>query len=146
MTYLFLHIISILLFLGNTSNELTNSPSEPIVIIVNESIEIDQIDINELIDIYTLSKQRWDDNTRIRVADYKGSQDIRDTFYNALHTTPNNIKKIWLRAQFTGRTIHPVIVNTIEEMHDTIIENPGTIGYVSVSAVPANVNILLQID
>jgi len=146
MTYLFLHIISILLFLGNTSNELTNSPSEPIVIIVNESIEIDQIDINELIDIYTLSKQRWDDNTRIRVADYKGSQDIRDTFYNALHTTPNNIKKIWLRAQFTGRSIPPIVVDSVDEMWKVVLENPGTIGYVPFNQVPVNAKILLQID
>ncbi len=121
------------------------SNQQIIAIIVHESIETRTIDIDDLLDIYTLSKQRWDNNDRIRVADYKGSPAIRDYFYNRLNTNSNNIKRIWLRAQFTGRTTPPIIVNTANEMVETVVENPGTIGYVPLNIVPENVQILLEI-
>lgn len=147
MKLVLLHIISFSLVFSASSNmNSIKKLAEPIAVIVHESVDTAPIDNEDLLDIYTLSMQRWDDNTRIRVADYKGSQEIRLQFYDVLDTTPNNIKRIWLRAQFTGRSIPPKTVSTINEMLELVRNNPGTIGYIPLSQVPPDVIILLEID
>jgi len=115
-------------------------------VIVHESVETNKLDKNEVLNIYLLRKQLWDSNKRIRIADYKGNSSIRIAFYNFFNTTPTNIKKIWLRAQFTGRSIPPIVVDSVDEMWKVVLENPGTIGYVPINQVPVNAKILLQID
>ncbi len=148
MRRIVLHILAtwVLVPLLINSNISFAQDSEIIAVIVHESVDTKNLDINDLINIYTLSRQNWENNDRIRVADYKGSPSYRRDFYDALDTTPNNIKRIWLRAQFTGRSIPPKIVNSIEDMVELVIENPGTIGYVPLSQVPANSKIIMQID
>ncbi len=147
MSYLIFHIV-FLLVLGSFPQRqlITENHQVSISIIVHESIDTSSIDKDELLDIYTLSKQRWEDNSRIQVADYKGSPAIRALFYDELNTSSNNIKRIWLRAQFTGRSTPPKVVNSVDEMIEIIIDFPGTIGYVPSTSVPANVKVLIEID
>ncbi len=118
---------------------------ENIAVIVHESIESNFLSEEELLEIYTLSNHNWSDKTRIKVADYKGENYLRIHFYNSLNLTPRTIKKLWLRAQFTGRTVPPKVVDSISDMIDLVVNNPGTIGYVPITRVPPDVKVIFEI-
>lgn len=118
---------------------------ENISIVVNHTITTQEIDTERLKSIYTLNTQNWDDGNRIRLADYKGDNYLRIQFYETLGLTPSKIKKIWLRAQFTGKSIPPKVVNSISEMIEMVTKNPGTVGYLPSSRVTADMNVLFEI-
>ncbi|MBO6536268.1 MAG: hypothetical protein JJ966_08605 [Balneolaceae bacterium] len=119
---------------------------ESISIVVHESIETDAINIAQLKAFYTLNTLNWKDGNRIRLADYKGDNYLRIRFYSKLDLTPSKIKKIWLRAQFTGKSIPPNVVNSVAEMIEAVTDLPGTIGYVPTSRVSPDMRILFEIS
>ena len=116
-----------------------------IAVIISSTIRQDSITNETLLNIYTLRVRNWDDGTRITVSDYRGSSDLRNEFYHYLGTQVNTIKKVWLRAQFTGKITPPRTVDSVDEMISLVIDNPGTIGYVPIDQVPENTTILLII-
>ena len=118
---------------------------ESISIVINDRIDTKKIDIENLKAIYTLNSQNWEDGNRIRLADYKGDNYLRIQFYEILGLTPSKIKKIWLRAQFTGKSIPPKVVNSISEMIEVVTKYPGTVGYLPSSRVTADMNVLFEI-
>ncbi|MCR9132209.1 MAG: hypothetical protein NXI08_06535 [bacterium] len=115
-------------------------------VVVHESIATEVKNTEQLINIYTLKSQIWDDNNRIRIADYKGENYLRMQFYDALNISTNDVKKIWLRAQLTGRSVPPKVVDSVQSMIDLIRRNPGTVGYLPFDRVPADFNILFEIQ
>ena len=119
---------------------------EDLAVIVHESVDVESIDKDDLLEIYTLNRQNWRGDTNIIVSDYKGNSDVRDIFYDYIGTNVNSIKRIWLRAQFTGRTTPPNIVKSIDEMIESVLDRPGTIGYVPMSKVPEGAKVLLRIN
>ena len=119
---------------------------EDLAVIVHESVDTGTIDKDDLLEIYTLNKQNWRDDSRIIVSDYKGNSDLRRAFYDELGTSVNSVKRIWLRAQFTGRTLPPSIVKSVDEMIKKVIERPGTVGYVPLSQVPEGVRVIMEIS
>ncbi len=137
--------LSILFFLPfGTSND-SLSVNEDVAIIVQESVNVTAISKAELIEIYTLRRNVWSGGNRITVSDYKGSSEIRDLFYSYIDIRLSAIKRLWLKEQFTGRSLPPKVVKSVDEMTKLVINNPGTIGYVPVSKVPDGVKVLLVI-
>ncbi|MBO6795090.1 MAG: hypothetical protein JJ895_14365 [Balneolaceae bacterium] len=138
---LLIFIISFAVVSNLTAQEFV----ENIAVIVHESIETNLLSEKDLLEIYTLSNHNWSDENRIKVADYKGENYLRILFYNSLNLTPRTIKKLWLRAQFTGRTVPPKVVDSISDMIDLVKNNPGTIGYVPITRVPPEVKVIFEI-
>lgn len=145
MKLLFAHIFLLLLgwFCLPTVSMCQEIDESEIAVIISSTINQDSITNEILLNIYTLRIRNWDDGTRIIVSDYRGNAQLRDEFYGYLGTQVNTIKKVWLKAQFTGRITPPRTVDKVQEMIDLVLENPGTIGYVPLNAVPENATILL---
>lgn len=139
------HIATIILLLIG-SPLIAQQTEILLAVVVHESIATEVKNTEQLINIYTLKSQIWDDNNRIRIADYKGENYLRMQFYDALNISTNDVKKIWLRAQLTGRSVPPKVVDSVQSMIDLIRRNPGTIGYLPFDRVPADFNILFEIQ
>lgn len=116
---------------------------DSVVVVVDQSVDVESITKKELREIYTLKKQNWQDGNRIFVADYKGSNHLRSEFYDKMGYKITSIKRIWLRAQFTGTTIPPKVVTSPEEMKKIVTTKPGTIGYLPKKEVETGQKIIL---
>ena len=135
----------VLLLLSSLFSIPIDLEDDDIAVIVSSEIQQAEISKEDLINIYTLRKQNWDDGARIYISDYKGNSEIRNRFYDYLGTSVNNIKKIWLRAQFTGKISPPRILGDSSDILDEVINSPGTIGFVPSSMVTEDVTIILLI-
>lgn len=102
-----------------------------IAIIVHKSTQIDTITISRLIDIYTLNSKQWKDGSRISVTDYKGNTELKVKFYKTMKMTLADMRKIWLRKQFSGKAIPPKTLASEEAMVEKIASTPGAVGYIS---------------
>lgn len=118
---------------------------EDVLVVVHESVESPELSRSDLLEIYTLRRGYWNDGSRISVADYKGSSEIRSAFYSDLDIRINAIKRIWLKEQFTGSSLPPKVVENVDEMVELISENPGTIGYIPRSGLTEELKVLREI-
>ena len=100
------------------------------VVIVNDQVTSPALTVKDLMDIYTLNKSHWDDGTRIAVFDLKNGR-TKESFLAYVGMTENDLKRIWLRKQFTGKARPPRAVASEDEVVDLVGRTPGAIGYVS---------------
>ncbi len=100
------------------------------VVIVNESVSTKSLSVKELLDVYTLNKSHWDDGSRITVFDLKGGK-TKESFLSYLGMTEDELKRIWLRKQFTGKARPPRALTDEEEVLEAVARTPGAIGYIS---------------
>lgn len=100
------------------------------VVIVHESVSASALSQKDLMDIYTLNRAHWDDGSRISVFDLKRGK-TKEAFLSYVGMRENELKRIWLRKQFTGKARPPRTLATEEEMLDHIGRTPGAIGYIS---------------
>ena len=138
-------LLSILLFFS-VLIPWDNGLQEEIAVIVHNSVKTETIDPKRLLDIYTLNFQSWNDGKRIQIADFKGDSDLRSKFYSHINLDAQDIKRVWLRKQFSGKSLPPSTVRDEDEMIQLVISKPGTIGYVSKSKVPEGAKIVMLIQ
>jgi ABC-type phosphate transport system substrate-binding protein len=120
---------------------------EPVVIVVHSSVDTGEFDKNTLKEIYTLRKTNWESRSdKVYITDYKGDSELRSAFYNYLGFRVNDIKRIWLKDQFTGRALPPKVVRNVEDMIEHLTESKGAIGYIPLSKVTQDLKILLVIS
>ena len=143
MKFIYLQII--LLSFGVLTTANAQSVDEDIAVIVSSTISESALKKEDILSIYSLRTLNWGNGSRIMLSDYKGNSDIRNRFYSYLGTQINTIKRIWLKAQFTGKITPPQTFSSTDEMIKTILEQPGMIGYVPLSKVTENTTVLLVI-
>ncbi|MCZ7555320.1 MAG: hypothetical protein M5R41_02805 [Bacteroidia bacterium] len=100
------------------------------VVIVHSSVSTKNLGSKELMDIYTLNTSRWESGTRINVFELKSGR-AKEAFHEFIGMSEEELKKIWLRKQFTGKARPPRSVPTEEALIDLVAETEGAIGYVS---------------
>ena len=103
----------------------------PIVLVVNNSVKIEQISIDSLRAIYSLRQLSWPDGAEVTtfVLDIDG--DIHRQFCrDLLKVYPHQLKKGWDRMEYTGRARGPQVVQSEEMLLDLVKQIPGAIGYV----------------
>jgi ABC-type phosphate transport system substrate-binding protein len=99
------------------------------VIIVNESVAAKSLSVKELMDVYTLNKTHWDDGSRISVFDLKNGK-TKEAFLSYVGMSEDELKRIWLRKQFTGKARPPKAVSSEDEVMELVARTPGAIGYI----------------
>ncbi|HOJ04870.1 MAG TPA: hypothetical protein PK916_12805 [Bacteroidota bacterium] len=104
------------------------------VVITHASVPVKSISVRELLDVYTLNQSRWDDGTRITVVDVKSGKG-RDAFFEYIGMSPEEMQRIWLRKQFTGKARPPRSVGSEEDVVDLVAATEGAIGYVNERAL-----------
>lgn len=137
-------ILAILLLLpAYFSSEF--SYTEDVLVVVHQSVEVEDISKSDLLDLYTLRKGYWGDGDAVYVADYKGKSTLRNEFYDYLGIRLDAIKRIWLKEQFTGNSLPPRVVKNTDEMIELVLENPGTIGYIPRSKLTDELKVVKEI-
>ena len=118
-----------------------------VVVIANKSVPVTSIVSRELIDIYTLNIQRWEDGTRITVYDIKGGGRVKEAFYGFLEIKPEAMKRVWIGKQFSGKAMPPQTEESEQEIVDHVARTPGAIAYVSTGAARGrnDVKIIIEI-
>ena len=82
--------------------------------------------------IFSLRQKNWPDGQIIELVVMDDNNKLHKQFcLEALKLFPYQLSRIWERQIYTGTAIAPTIVNTEQEMLDTIINNPNAIGYTS---------------
>ncbi len=102
-----------------------------IVLVVNDSVKIEQISIDSLRAIYSLRQLSWLDGVEITafVLDIDGGAH-RQFCRDLLKVYPHQLKKGWDRMAYTGRARVPQVVQSEQMLLDLVKQIPGAIGYV----------------
>lgn len=112
-----------------------------IILVVNDSVEIEKISIDSLRAIYSLRQLSWPDGVEVTafVLDIDG--DIHRQFCrDLLKVYPHQLKKGWDRMEYTGRARGPQIVQSEQMLLDLVKQIPGAIGYVQMADKTSNVH------
>ena len=82
--------------------------------------------------IFSLRQKNWPDGQIIELVVMDDNNELHKQFcLEALKLFPYQLTRIWERQIYTGTAIAPTIVNSEQEMLDTIKNNPNAIGYTS---------------
>lgn len=118
-----------------------------VAIVANKSVEIKDISIQEIIDIFSLEVIQWKNGREITPIEIKGNDATKSIFYDFLGRSSSDIKRDRLRIILAGEATPPLVFDTAEEVLDNIRTTPGAIGYVPGEIIPPeSVHILLIID
>jgi ABC-type phosphate transport system substrate-binding protein len=112
-----------------------------VVVITNKDVPAESLEPRDILDIYTLNIQRWDDGTRITVFDIKGGSRIKDAFYQYLDMNPETIKRVWIAKQFSGKAMPPQTEASEQAIVDHVASTPGAIAYVSPATIKGRTDI-----
>jgi len=119
----------------------------PIVLVVNDSVKIEQISIDSLRAIYSLRQLSWSDGVEVTtfVLDIDG--DIHRKFCrDLLKVYPHQLKKGWDRMEYTGRARGPQVVQSEQMLLDLVQQIPGAIGYVQRVVETPNVHMISVLE
>ena len=110
------------------------------IVIVHPSVNVKSLGSKELLDVYTLNQTRWDDGGRIVVFDLKAGKP-KEALLDYVGMSEEELKKIWLRKQFTGKARPPRSISSEEEIVDLVAETEGAIGYVNERSLKSGKNV-----
>ncbi|MBV1919121.1 MAG: hypothetical protein KUG73_00450 [Pseudomonadales bacterium] len=118
-----------------------------IVLVVNDSVEIEQISIDSLRAIYSLRQLSWSDGVEITtfVLDIDGDAH-RQFCRDLLKVYPHQLKKGWDRMEYTGRARVPKVVQSEQMLLDLVKQIPGAIGYVQRDVEALNVHMVSVLE
>ncbi|MDQ1267029.1 MAG: hypothetical protein QG635_2182 [Bacteroidota bacterium] len=117
-----------------------------IYIIVNKSVNDTEISRTKLVDIFTLNKLYWNDGSKITVLDLKGESGTKTKFYNTLGFAYSDIRKIWLKKQFSGKAMPPKSIPDEKELVRQVAAQPGAIAYISGEYLNDDVKVIAKIE
>ncbi len=81
------------------------------------------------------------------LVDQGETSDVRKNFYSKVaDKTPSQVKAIWARLVFSGKSSPPKEVSNASEVKKLVAGNPDAVGYIEKSAVDSSVKVLLEID
>lgn len=138
-----LSYISLLFILAFATEAMAQSQ---IAIIANKSVKEGSISKSTLIDIFTLNKSFWSNGSKITVVDLRGESQMKEGFYDFLGFSYSEIQKIWLKRQFSGKSMPPIACKSEREIVEKVASTPGAIGYVSLKNASKEVRILAKIQ
>jgi len=115
-----------------------------VTLIANKSISIESVDKETLRNIYTLGSKNIG-TVKVILFDVRDEGETKSNFYSYIGTTPEAIRKIWLRAKLTGTGEPPIPVSE-DEICNKVANTPGSIGYVSASKAKNNVNVIMNLE
>jgi ABC-type phosphate transport system substrate-binding protein len=116
-----------------------------VAVIANKSVSLASIDKETLKNIYMLDTKNLG-ALKVVLFDIRGEEGTtKSEFYNFIGTTPEAMRKVWLRAKLTGTGEPPILISE-EEVVNKVVNTPGSIGYLSATKVKNNVKVVLTIE
>ncbi len=126
----------------STQNSVAALQSSGVSIIAHPSVPIEALSRQELLELYTLETNKWEDGSLVILFDQKPNTTSKQIFYEHLKQHQRDLKKIWMRVVLSGEGRTPRIVKSEEEVVKKVSETPGSIGYVQQALVIDGVKVL----
>lgn len=119
--------------------------SAQVSVIANKSVSETEISKSKLLEIYSLSSNKWKSGEKIIVFDLKSEGKTKNDFYSFIGKSADELKKVWMRAQLTGEGTAPKSLGSEYEILEKVAGTSGAIGFVSSDKVNSSVKVLLTI-
>ena len=117
-----------------------------VAIIANKSVELDEIDKDQLLDYYSLEIKLWDNGDPVMIFDLKIKNDVRKTFFEFLGKSSSRMKSVWMKKMLLGEGDPPEPLESEKAMLKRIIDTPGSIGFIDMELVTEEVKLLKVIN
>ena len=109
---------------------IVSSPCFSIEVLTHSSNPARKISSEQLSSIFLGRMRNWPSGKKITVVIYSHfNTNHRQFCRNVLGLSPRYVRQSWDQLTYSGSSSGPVIVNTEEEMLNTIINTPSAIGY-----------------
>ena len=144
--FLILSIIVIIIYIN--SGTLLQAQNEGFKVIVNSENPVSSLTVKEVSNLFLKKTSRWSNGVKVLPADMAVSNKLREQFSKAIHGRKvSAIKAYWQKQIFSGRNVPPIEKKTERDVLRFVNENPGAIGYISVSTSTGNYRVVvLKID
>lgn len=121
--------------------------TEDIVVIVNNKSNINNLNRDEVINIFLGRNRRLASGITALPLDLPCTVFEREQFYLQLTgKSTNEINAYWARLVFSGRASPPSLVQNQEEIIQVVADNLGAVGYVAKSKVTPSVKIIFELS
>ena len=117
-----------------------------IYVIVNKENTIQQLDKNDVIELYMGRTRFFKTGFRALAVDVALGDSVRSDFYRDLiHKSVAEVQAYWARLLFTGRATPPFQIEKDIDVINFVSENISAIGYVSESVLNDSVKVVYVI-
>jgi len=100
-------------------------------IIANHQSDIDQLDEYDLMAIFSMRKQYWDNGLNIQIITLRSNHPLHQQFtLEHLGVLPYQLERGWSRNIFRGVGRKPIVVDSVSELIDLVNKTSGAIGYI----------------
>ena len=120
------------------------SQEVPLTVVSNQKGAPADLHLAELKSIFMGEKQRWRNGTKVIIALMKPNTETGKIISNKLYKmSSDEVNKLWLALVFQGKADSPVSFESAAALENFVASNPGAIGIVSQTDVPADVPVTL---
>lgn len=99
-------------------------------IVVNAGTKVTKLSQNAVRSIFGMRLRNWPDQQPIQVFVLPDQHPVHQRFAKqVLNIFPNQLRRAWDRLVYSGTGQAPTQVKDEQEMHDSITNTPGAIGY-----------------
>ena len=137
--------MKILVILAVVHLLLSGAAQAQVVVIVNKSVSLANVDKNMMANIYLLDTKDLG-GVKLVVFDIKDETATKMKFYAAIGQSPAALRKEWLKAKLTGGGNPPTALATDDDVVARVAATPGGIGYVSADKVNSTVKVIMKIN
>ena len=116
-----------------------------VVIIANKSISVKSIDINSLVNLYTLQSNELNAQ-KVKLFYVNIENEAEKKLLEIIGKSGTELKKIWLKAKLTGNGNPPENAFSDEDMVQKVASTPNAIGFVSLKSANSSVKIIMKLD
>ena len=127
MKYLIMAFLSLVLMFTEIE-----AKAQAITVIVNSSVEVKEMTIQELQEIFTLKRTYWANGTKIKIFVLPNDSYVARRFIQEVLQLPPTLYFDLVESAYTmGKTNIPIVVAREESLVIKIMVNPGSICYTS---------------
>lgn len=108
--------------------------SQDFKVIVNQNNPINKLKRDKISDLFLKKTDVFPDGMKAMPVDLLPNNPIRIEFSDKIHKRRvKAVESFWQQQIFTGQGVPPPVKNTEEEIIEYVMNNPGAIGYISIS-------------
>jgi ABC-type phosphate transport system substrate-binding protein len=116
--------------------------AQDVIIVANRNVTLPEISSGQLRDIFTGTRSRLKDGTRVTAVLLKGGPAHEVFLRNHVGENPEEFRTRWRKAMFTGQGAMPKEFSSEAALLDHVANTPGAIGYVSRVNVAEGISVL----
>jgi len=116
--------------------------ADEVIIITNKSVPVDQLNQEEVKNIFIGKITRWDDSQKVKFVILSNSKVHIGFLKKFVKRTPEQYSRHWKKQIFTGKGNKPRSFKTQESLIDYVANTKGAIGYVSQGVISDRIKVI----